>query len=155
MSSQGIEDLADTYLTQPDVTTLNSPGTGGVIVRSDGRTVAIADALVLPRFTTIGMQAIESNLRVLYQAGRNRGVGKVARSSVETHIASSAGAGVVGGVAGGVTLGADQANMVRAITTSGHGVQCVVGPAGSGKTTVLAVAARAWEEAGYRYSARA
>ena len=142
VSLEGIEDLTDTYLTRPDVTALNSPSAGAVIVRGDGRTVAISDALTLPRFTTIGMQAIEANLGVLYEAGRNRGVGQVARSSVETHIAAS--------TQRGVTLGADQANMVRAITTSGHGVQLVVGPAGSGKTTALAVAARAWEEAGYR-----
>ncbi len=142
VSLEGFEDLADAYLTQPDVTALNGPGTGAVIVRGDGRSVAVADALALTRFTTIGMQAIEANLGVLYEAGRNRGVGQVARSSVETHIAASA--------QRGVTLGGDQATMVRAITTSGRGVLCVVGPAGSGKTTALAVAARAWEEAGYR-----
>lgn len=36
------------------------------------------------------------------------------------------------------------------ICTSGHRVQCVLGPAGSGKTFALATAVVAWEEAGYR-----
>lgn len=48
------------------------------------------------------------------------------------------------------TLGADQANVVRAITMSGDQTQCVVGPAGTGKTFTLEVAARAWEAAGHR-----
>lgn len=49
----------------------------------------------------------------------------------------------------GHTLGADQVAMIRAITTSGHRVQGVVGPAGSGKTAALDVAAQAWTTAGY------
>ena len=40
--------------------------------------------------------------------------------------------------------------MVHAICGSGDRFQAVVGPAGTGKTAALEVAARAWEAAGYR-----
>ncbi len=48
------------------------------------------------------------------------------------------------------TLVADQAAMVERLTTSGAGVDVVVGKAGSGKTFALAAAAEAWHTAGYR-----
>jgi len=47
-------------------------------------------------------------------------------------------------------LGQDQEDMVRTICTSGDRVQLVLGPAGSGKTFALEVAARAWEANGQR-----
>ncbi len=49
----------------------------------------------------------------------------------------------------GHTLGDDQAAMVQAITTRTDQFMAVVGPAGSGKTAALEVAARAFEQAGY------
>ncbi len=49
----------------------------------------------------------------------------------------------------GHQLGEDQEAMVRSICGSGDRFQAVVGPAGSGKTAALEVAARAWESAGY------
>ncbi len=48
------------------------------------------------------------------------------------------------------TLVADQAVMVERLTTSGAGVDVVVGKAGSGKTFALAAAAEAWRAGGYR-----
>ena len=39
--------------------------------------------------------------------------------------------------------------MVTAVCSSGDAVQCVLGPAGSGKTYALAAAARAWQQAGF------
>ena len=48
-------------------------------------------------------------------------------------------------VNGNSTLGADQADVVRAITRSGDQTQCVVGPAGTGKTFTLEVAAGVWQ----------
>ena len=46
------------------------------------------------------------------------------------------------------SLSKEQAAMVRQLTTSGAGVEVVVGPAGSGKTRALAAARAAWEAAG-------
>jgi conjugative relaxase-like TrwC/TraI family protein len=50
----------------------------------------------------------------------------------------------------GHTLGDDQARMVDAITTSTYQFLPVVGPAGTGKTAALNVAAQAWTTAGYK-----
>ncbi len=50
----------------------------------------------------------------------------------------------------GHTLGEDQTRMVDAITTSAYQFLPVVGPAGTGKTAALNVAAQAWTAAGYK-----
>jgi hypothetical protein len=47
-------------------------------------------------------------------------------------------------------LSAEQADMVRALTGSGDGVQLVNAKAGTGKTFALRAARVAWEQAGYR-----
>jgi hypothetical protein len=47
-------------------------------------------------------------------------------------------------------LSDEQAAMVRALVTSGDGVQVVNAKAGSGKTTALRAASDAWQQAGYR-----
>jgi conjugative relaxase-like TrwC/TraI family protein len=47
-------------------------------------------------------------------------------------------------------LGPDQADMVRRITTSGSGVDVVLGVAGAGKTTALECAHALWEAGGYQ-----
>ncbi len=49
---------------------------------------------------------------------------------------------------GGLVLDRSQAAMVRSLATSGCRVQVALAPAGSGKTTALAVLARAWEASG-------
>jgi conjugative relaxase-like TrwC/TraI family protein len=50
----------------------------------------------------------------------------------------------------GHTLGDDQAAMVRDICTTRDRYAIVVGPAGTGKTAAVEVAARAWEESGWK-----
>jgi len=47
-------------------------------------------------------------------------------------------------------LSDEQVRMVRRVTTSGDGIEVVIGVAGSGKTRGLATATRAWRNAGYR-----
>ena len=47
-------------------------------------------------------------------------------------------------------LSAEQAAMVRAVTTDGAGVSVVIGAAGAGKTTALRTARDAWNRAGHR-----
>jgi conjugative relaxase-like TrwC/TraI family protein len=47
-------------------------------------------------------------------------------------------------------LSVEQARMVRRLTSSGDGVEVVVGVAGAGKTRALASATHAWYQAGYR-----
>ena len=55
---------------------------------------------------------------------------------------------VVTAVAAGRGLSDEQAHMVTRLTTSGAGVETVVGRAGSGKTFALGVCREAWERAG-------
>ena len=50
--------------------------------------------------------------------------------------------------ANGTTLNHHQADLVRAMATSGRRVQLAVAPAGTGKTTALAVLANAWNTSG-------
>jgi len=65
--------------------------------------------------------------------------------------AGTADADAVGrALAGRPTLGDDQAEMVRALTRSGDGVQVVRAPAGTGKTYALDAAREAWAGSGYR-----
>ena len=55
----------------------------------------------------------------------------------------------------GSKLGADQVDMVHKICESGLDCQAVIGPAGSGKTVALRVAADAWKAAGFRVTGAA
>ena len=46
----------------------------------------------------------------------------------------------------GIELGADQAAAVRGVLTSGARVECLVGPAGTGKSFVVGALAKAWQD---------
>ena len=139
LSVAEIEDLADTWLTGPEIVRLDvdrhDARTGDAIRRQDGRTVpAIAlDDL----YTTRTILAMEEAISAGYRAGRSAGVAAVDPDVVERVLAERP------------HLGQDQADMVRAITTSGQRIQLIRGDAGAGKTTALEAAARAWEAAGY------
>ena len=89
------------------------------------------------RYTTPEMLTLESWIIATFEHGRGRGAGVVDRRVVDAVLDSRS------------TIGDDQAAVVRAMTESGHVAQCVVGPAGTGKTFALEAAARAWEAAGF------
>ncbi len=78
------------------------------------------------------------------------------RRTVELAAADVARAGLVApalvtaSIAARPSLGPDQQNAVRAITTSGRPVDVLIGLAGAGKTFSLDAAREAWEKAGYR-----
>ncbi|MFP5375179.1 MAG: MobF family relaxase, partial [Acidimicrobiia bacterium] len=105
--------------------------------RPGGARRLIPPGAVEPMFTTTSMLALEERLFTSYERGRGVGSGVVPAATVDAALATRP------------ELGEDQVAMVRSICTSGHRVQCVLGPAGSGKTFALATAARAWEAAGY------
>jgi conjugative relaxase-like TrwC/TraI family protein len=90
--------------------------------------------------TTESMLGIEAAVLDAYRDGRGQ-VGGIssdhAAASIERWQSST-----------GHTLGADQAVMIREITSGSDRFALVVGPAGTGKTAALEVAARAWEDAG-------
>ena len=133
-----IEDLADQWL-----------GTEAVIPLevNDGarrETIGFGTAQVSltpdeQRYTTPHMLTIEQRVIELHQQRIDRGYGLVKPHTVERAITDSP-----------ISLGADQAAMIRAITTSGDQFQAVMGRAGAGKTTALQAAVHAWEAANYK-----
>ncbi len=90
------------------------------------------------RYSTQQMLAMEAQVVEAVAQGRDAGMGMVNPQLVEEALARHP------------TLTLDQVEMVRAITTTGHGIEAVVGPPGSGKTFALSVAREIWNDAGYR-----
>jgi hypothetical protein len=76
--------------------------------------------------------------RVLSAAAVNRGAPALATEQAAQLVANLTGSGVA--------LGADQAAAVRGILTSGAEVETLVGPAGTGKSFVVGVLAKAWQD---------
>jgi len=106
-----------------------------VLRRPDG---SITTAVALDRrWSTTEMLAIEQRLVDRAERGRGLGVAVVADK-------------IVAAACAGSLLSAEQEHMVRHLTTSGNGLDVVVGRAGTGKTYALAAAARAWRDAGHR-----
>jgi len=100
---------------------------GALLVRPTGQ-----------KYTTQEMLRVEAGLVASAQKRVGEGAG--------TATAEAGGAAL----AGRPTLGEDQAEMVRAITRSGDGVQVVRAPAGTGKTYALDAAREAWAASGLR-----
>ena len=90
------------------------------------------------RYTTPEMLDIETRVINWHHHGIRTGHALVHPAAVEAAITNSP-----------VELGTDQADLVRALTTSGDQFQAAQGLAGSGKTTTLRSAVDAWETAGY------
>ena len=116
-----VEEIADQVLASPDVVPLAAVGRGGELLH-----------------TTTELLAIEETL--LDQATR----------CSHAQIAVVSDELVDGALKRFPMLADEQQAMVRQLTTSGAGVEAVVGKAGSGKTTALAASREAWAAAGYR-----
>ena len=93
-------------------------------------------------YTTPTMVKLEASIYDGYRQGHEVGAATVEGHQIEAAIASWE-------ATTGHQLGDDQVAMVRSICGSGDRFQAVVGPAGSGKTAALEIAARAWESAGF------
>jgi len=87
------------------------------------------------RYSTRELLTVEADAQQRAAARLGDGVAVVGPAAVDRLVAAAG-------------LSGEQASMVRRVTTSGAGVEVVVGPAGSGKTRALAVARAAWESAG-------
>jgi len=139
LSAAAVEDLADAWLLNPEIVALDTARDdarrGDVIRRADGRRVSAGGTEAL--YTTRQMLDIEGAIDTAYVRGREAKVGTVSAATVDAVLASRP------------HLGDDQVEMVRAITSSTARIQAIYGPAGSGKTTALEAAARAWELEGY------
>jgi ATP-dependent exoDNAse (exonuclease V) alpha subunit len=91
------------------------------------------------RYTTHELLAREREIIDGAQRRRTQRTGVLPRTLVEQSIAEAA-----------VALNDDQAAAVRIITASGHGVDAVNALAGTGKTTMVAAVAAAYQRAGWR-----
>jgi conjugative relaxase-like TrwC/TraI family protein len=135
LSAPEILDLADTFLASEQAIPLARAD--GEVIRLHGGRIAPA-ARGLTRYSTPAMLAAERQVLDAFDQGIERGVGMVTPDVIDAAIAVRP------------SLGDDQAAMVRAICTSGDQFQCVLGPAGSGKTFALDAAREAWQCAGYQ-----
>ncbi|MGH9014879.1 MAG: MobF family relaxase [Acidimicrobiia bacterium] len=134
-----VERLADEYLNRPDVVALEGPAVGllttDVIRLGNGRVVPAANGA--RRYSTRELMTLETAL-VDHAVGRAREwTNTVEPLEVEKALRHHR------------YLSEEQREIVHCLTTSGHGVDVVVAPAGAGKTLALAAAADAWHGAGY------
>lgn len=140
LTASEVLELSDAWLVSEQVIKLNVvDGVQADLIGEVGK-VSLTPGLDL--YTTPEIVRTERHLTTAYQHGHDAGAGVVSEEMVDAAISHWQ-------ARTGHTLGDDQAAMVRAITTSGDRHQAVVGPAGSGKTAALEVAARAWEQAGF------
>lgn len=128
--------LVDGFLASGHVITLGAQRAGACIRRDDG--AVIAARTDDHRYTTPEMLALEGRLLDSAIRRRSEDVGTATPDSVAEAIGSRP------------TLAVEQAAMVRALCSSGAGVEIVEGVAGAGKTFALAAARDAWHRSGYR-----
>ncbi len=95
------------------------------------------------RWTTPEILELERSAVARAEAGRSRGAGLASAESLARAFHARP------------SMGTDQAGAVEALCTSGHGVQILIGPAGTGKTFSLDAARAAWEASGYRVTGTA
>lgn len=143
-SLEQLEELTDSFLARhPAVLrAAGQPGLrpgDGIRLASGGFVPARGD---LVRYTTRRMRAVEEQLVAVAVESPTTGAAKCREADVNAVIRGSA-------AESGFELTPGQAAMVTRITTSGRPVEVVVGRAGSGKTTALAIARAAWASGGY------
>ena len=132
--------LADGFLRSGHVVELD-PGEQAVARRADGRPIPGLDTE--PRWTTQEMVATEQRVLDAVARGQGAQAGTVRPDLVQAALARRP------------ELAGEQSAMVEHLCGSGNGVDVVIGLAGAGKTTALAIAADAWRRAGYRVTGAA
>ncbi len=112
---------------------------GDVIRRADGRRVragGVAQAYATPELLAHEAALLDAHARGLGAEAQGVGLGVATPASLQEALAQRP------------TMSGEQVAMVTAITTSGIGVELVVGGPGSGKTFALGAAAQAWRASG-------
>lgn len=139
LTASEIADLADEWLANDLVVSVEEGPrlgrTADVIRLAAGRVVSAVGNERL--CTTRQVLDVEASIAAAYERGRDAGTAVVPTEAIEAALSARP------------TLGTDQRALVRDICSSGHRIQCVLGPAGSGKTTALEAAVQAWAAAGY------
>ncbi len=134
-----VEALTQQLLAYREVVCLQAPErleAPAALVRRDGWSVWDAPQQV--RYTTTEVLAIEARILHAAATGLAARVGVVERPILEQALAAEP-----------RRLAVEQHGALRQLTGRGRRVEVLIGPAGSGKTTMLRVAARAWEAAGH------
>lgn len=137
---EDIERMADRFLASEFVVPL-SARTEGLTAKDS---IRVSDGRVIPagveerRYSTTDMLAVEQSVIERAIERRLDGCGVVQGATINSALSKRPG------------LFADQQAMVRRLTTSGQGVEVVVGKAGAGKTYALETAREAWEISGHR-----
>lgn len=129
-------DLVDGFLRSEHVLAVRIDDRAAVIHRHDGAVIAAHTDEY--RWTTPEM--LETETRLLASA--------LHRRATSTGVAP--GLAIDAAIAARPTLADEQERMLRAICSSGDGVEIVEGVAGAGKTFALAAARDAWEASGHR-----
>jgi conjugative relaxase-like TrwC/TraI family protein len=96
------------------------------------------------RWTTLELLGLEAQFTAHVTDGMGAGRGVLAADAAGRAVAA------VEARAPGLEFGVDQLDAVTRLTTQGHGVEVLVGRAGTGKTTALAALRVAYEAAGYQ-----
>ena len=104
---------------------------------TDRRLVAVGEVAGEVRWTTVELLATEQRILDRAHHLRHTGAGIASSETVEAVLA------------GRPSISPEQAAMVRHLTTSGAGIDPVVGAAGTGKTYTLDAARHAWEASGH------
>jgi hypothetical protein len=149
-----IESLAEQLLAADD---LIIPVTHAdeLAVLPAGDTIRLADGRAIParadlqRYSTKELLALEAEVIAAAAGRQGDGAGLVPKQVVTVVLAGHLGRRPRPG-SPLPRLAPDQAAMVAALTTSGHGVQLVNAQAGAGKTFALDAARAVWQAAGYR-----
>ena len=138
-SVQEIEALADQFLASSKVISLSERAEGAAAPESErvleGR---IASSTGERSYSTTGMLDVERDVIERALERRFDGVGMAPQAAVRSALERRP------------SLFGDQQAMVTRLTTSGAGVEVVVGKAGAGKTFALDAAREAWEASGHR-----
>lgn len=135
-----IERMADRFLASELVVPLSARAEG--LTAKDS--IRVSDGRVIPagveerRYSTNDMLAVEQSV---IERAIERRLGSCGLADPEI---------LESGLSRRPTLYADQQAMVQRLTTSGQGVEVVVGKAGAGKTFALDAAREAWEASGHR-----
>lgn len=119
-----------------------------LVVRVDGERLPIARGQVIATRRGVRVADIEDRYSTPEMLETERQLLTAAASRRSSGAGVAAGEHTVAALAARPHLADEQAAMVRALTTSGDGVQVVLAKAGAGKTTALDAARDAWQRSG-------